>query len=283
MDKRDRSQLLASRLRRALTEAPMTVSGLARAAGVDRTTLAHLLNPDGGRLPNGHVLAAVSQVLNVSADWLLGLSDEPGGQAQILDSGVDFTQASLSPFDEQVMAWYREAEGRKIRQVPGGIPDLLKTDAVIRYEWSIAPDKTEQQAIGAARYTLDYARLPEADLEIAMSQQRLRDFALGVSIWDRLPPAPRREQIETMAALLEELYPTVRLYLFDELRDSSVAFTVFGAQRAALYVGSSYFVFENREHVRSLAGRFDHLVRHATVEAREIARHLRGLLADVAA
>lgn len=278
MDKRDRSRQLTERLRRALTEAGLTVSALARDANIDRTTLAHLLNAENGRLPNGHVLAQIAQTLEVSADWLLGLSEEPGGRAQILNTGVDIRKASLSPFDEQVMVWYREAEGRKIRHVPSGIPDLMKTDTVISYEWSIAANKTQEQAIGVARLTLDYARVPETDVEMVMSHQRVRDFLNGASLWGELPIEARREQIKTMIALLEELYPTVRLYLFDERRDSSAPFTVFGAQRAAVYIGSSYFVFETRDHVRALAQRFDQLVRYASVDARDVTRWLSALL-----
>ena len=50
----------------------------------------------------------------------------------------------------------------------------------------------------------------------------------------------RKEQLEHMAALVEELYPTYRWFLFDGRERGSVPLTVFGPRRAALYVGDIY-------------------------------------------
>ncbi|HZD25928.1 MAG TPA: helix-turn-helix transcriptional regulator, partial [Alphaproteobacteria bacterium] len=151
MDKRKRAALLAERLKEALARGDWSMSGLGRAAGVDRTTITQLLEADSGRMPNSHVLASLAEALGISTDWLLGLTEEPGGATEILDASVHFTRAARSPFDETVMSWYREAEGRKIRHVPAGLPDLLKTDPVLRHEWRIAPAKTPRQAITDAR------------------------------------------------------------------------------------------------------------------------------------
>ena len=51
MDKRDRAALFRTRLAEAMAERGMTQSALARATGVDRSTVSQLLTP-GKRLPN---------------------------------------------------------------------------------------------------------------------------------------------------------------------------------------------------------------------------------------
>ena len=40
-----------------------------------------------------------------------------------------------------------------------------------------------------------------------------------------------------MIGLVEELYPSLRLYLYDGLTHYSVPFTVFGPIRAVIYIG----------------------------------------------
>ncbi len=72
IDKRSRAALFRTRLREAMTVQQATQSGLARAIGVDRSTVSQLLTDDGARLPNAQVVAQCASELGVSADWLLG-------------------------------------------------------------------------------------------------------------------------------------------------------------------------------------------------------------------
>ena len=72
-----------------------------------------------------------------------------------------------------------------------------------------------------------------------------------------------------MADLCDELYPSVRLHLFDQRQHYSAPITVFGQRRAVIYVGSSYFVFNTQEHVQALTRHFDQLVRDARVLSHE--------------
>ena len=78
-----------------------------------------------------------------------------------------------------------------------------------------------------------------------------------------------------MLTTLEELYPSVRLYLYDGRKRYSVPYTIFGARRAAVYVGQMYFAFNTTEYVRILVRHFDNLVRNAEVHAHETAGFLR--------
>lgn len=269
MDKRDRAALLAARLGKQIESRGLTLAEIARAASIDRTTLSQLLVGERGRVPNGHVLAELAQVLGVSTDWFLGLTDEPGGAPEILLASVQVARAARAPFDETVMSWFREAEGRKIRHVPAGMPDLLKTEATIRHEWQLSATKTSRQAVGNARDRLAYLNLPDADVEVALSRQTVETYARGGGIWTGLSADERRRQLQHMATLIDQHYPRLRLYLFDERRGWSAPFTVFGSIRAALYIGGVYFSFTGKTHIRALAERFDQQVREADMNSQQ--------------
>ncbi|WP_425471699.1 helix-turn-helix domain-containing protein [Rubellimicrobium rubrum] len=60
----------------AMANGHVTQAELSRSIGVDRSTVSQLLDPDALRLPNAQVAAECANVLGVSADWLLGLSDD---------------------------------------------------------------------------------------------------------------------------------------------------------------------------------------------------------------
>src|SRR3546814_19371462 len=89
---------------------------------------------------------------------------------------------------------------------------------------------------------LAYSRRPETDLEACASLQSLQGFARGQGIWDKLPVAERKLQLSWMIALVEELYPTYRWFLYDGLAHYSAPVTIFGPTPAAVYIGNMYFV-----------------------------------------
>jgi hypothetical protein len=85
-----------------------------------------------------------------------------------------------------------------------------------------------------------------------------------------------------MAALVDELYPSYRWFLFDGRERYAAPYTVFGQKRAAIYVGSLYFVFTSTEHIRQLTQHFDDLIRQARVQPNETAGFIRKLIKDIA-
>jgi hypothetical protein len=93
------------------------------------------------------------EALGVSADWLLGLSDRPEPAAEVLSANFRMATAQRTPADEQIIAWHQEAAGHKIRHVPATLPDILKTEAVLEWEYAAFLDKTPEQARGAMRET----------------------------------------------------------------------------------------------------------------------------------
>ena len=111
IDKRLRATQFRDRLNRALRDSGLSQSALARATGVDRSTISQLLTDEGARLPNAHVVGACATALGVSADWLLSLSDRPESAAELLASSIAMTEAPRALVDERIYEWHREAAG----------------------------------------------------------------------------------------------------------------------------------------------------------------------------
>lgn len=276
MNRNEILRIFRSRLTIAMRQADLSRAQLADRAGLDRSTLSQLMSEDNTRLPRADTLAALAGPLQISVDWLLGLSGEPRGGAAILEESLQIAPRP-SEADENLAKWYEEAAGYKIRYVPTTLPDLVKTSDVIRYQFNAEVRKTPDQAIAATRETLAYSRLPETDVEVCMPRQGLESFAFGSGIWSDLDLKIRAEQIAHMREIVEELYPSFRLYLYDGLTHYSAAYTIFGPLRAALFIGQIYFVFNTTEHVRVLTRHFDQLIRAAVVQAYECGEFLETL------
>lgn len=281
IDKRDRAALFRERLTQAMALAGSNQSKLARDAGVDRSTLSQLLKDKGARLPNAQLVATCATSLGVSADWLLGLSDLPEQAADLIAAALSMTQAPRALVDEQIFAWHQEAAGYKIRHVPAGLPDMLKTDAMLRWEYQPSLGKTIDQAVGASRDKLAWMRGARSDYEIAFPLCELTSFARAEGYYADLPPDVRRAQLAYMADLHRQLYPSLRVHLFDQRQLFSAPITIFGPLLAVIYLGSNYLVFRDRERVTALTAHFDGLVRAATVATRDVPAILDQLLADI--
>ncbi|MDH3715144.1 MAG: helix-turn-helix domain-containing protein [Gammaproteobacteria bacterium] len=277
MNKRDISRVFRARLLESIERSRLSRAQLAERAGVDRSTLTQLLTGDGTRLPRADTVAAVASVLQVSLDWLLGLSGEERLGAVVLEESLQITPRASSPVDEDLARWHEEAAGYKIRYVPSSLPDLLKIEEIMRHEYRDYTAKTADQAIAASHDKLDYARLPETDVEICLALQALEDFARGSGIWVGLGREVRRKQLLHMSEVLSAQYPSLRLYLFDGREYYSVPYTVFGPLRASIFVGQMYFVFNTTEHIRALARHFDDLIKAAVVQASDASGFMREL------
>lgn len=280
MDKRDRAALFRTRLAEAMAEKGLSQSALARATGVDRSTVSQLLTP-GKRLPNAALAADCAAVLGISADWLLGLSERPEPLAEILARSLHVTEAPRALIDETIFAWHREAAGYKIRHVPATLPDMLKTRAMLEWEYAPGLGRTAEQAIGASQDRLEWMRGARSDYEMAMPLHELAAFAGATGYYAGLPAAVRLEQIDQLIALTETHYPSLRIYLFDARRVFSAPVTVFGPLLAVVYLGRHYIAFRDRARVESVTAHVDWLVREASVVARDLPDHLRALRATV--
>lgn len=274
IDKRDRAALFRRRLQKAMQDSGSNQSHLARAVGVDRSTVSQLLSRNAPRLPNAQVAAECAHALGVSSDWLLGLSDRPEQATDVLANSLEFSYASRSHADERIYQWHREAAGYKIRHVPARLPDLLKTPDMLRWEYEPSLARTTEQAIGATDERLELLFNTSSDYEIAVPLFELDSMVTGEGYYNGLPTDIRDAQIERFLTLHEELYPKLRLFLFDARQLHSAPITVFGPLLAALYIGQHFMVFRDTERVTAFSRHFDVLVREAAVEARDFPAHI---------
>lgn len=258
-------------------------SAFAVRAGMDRSTLSQLLSPDNDRLPRAETVMAIAAVAQVSCDWLLGLTQDEHRGTELIRADTEIESGAASPLDERLMRWHRDASGYKIRYVPTTLPDLLKTETVIRYECPELQMSTPESGVAQSAHQLDYSRHPDTEMEVCCPAQALTSFARGEGVWAGLDAGERHAQIERMARLTEELYPRFRWSLYDGQGHFSAPVTLFGSQRAVLYVGDLYFVFNTTEHIRVLASHFDGLVKVATVQPTGISEFLSGLLDEIPA
>lgn len=267
MDKRGLSTLFRDRLRQVLQQSGVNQSAFAQSVGVDRSALSQLISGATARLPRAETLLNIAEAYEVSLDWLLGLSEDAGRAAEIHQT-LEIEEGE-GGFDHTLLArWHAEAVGAKIRYVPAGIPDLLRTDAVVAYEADITRRDPAAKA-DETNYRIEYTRRPETDMEVCMPRHTLEIFARGQGVWSGLAAEARREQLDHMAKLLADLYPAFRLFVYDGRVRYSVAYTIFGTKRAAIYVGDMYLVLNAVQPIQALTRHFDNLIRAALVNPHE--------------
>jgi len=279
VDRREIVEVFRERLGEVIDRSGLSRSAFAGEIGHDRSTLSHLLSPEHVRLPRAETIAAIAERAQVSVDWLLGLSQEGQLGADMLPQALELEiePGGSSLADERLKRWHAEAAGYKIRYVPSSLPDLLKSEAVIRYEFQTQDSRLPKVRMEEAERRLAYSRRPETDMEVCSSAQSLEGFARGEGIWSGVSVEDRRDQIDRMIRTLDELYPTLRWFLFDGLKSYCVPMTIFGPLRAAVYIGDMYLVLNSTEHIRELTYHFDNLIRAAVVQPPDVVVQLRDL------
>jgi hypothetical protein len=226
-------------------------------------------------------LAAIARSAHVSVDWLLGLSQREEVGAEIIEAVMRIEPYRDTPANDTFLSWLRAAQGSRVCTVPIAMPDLLKTEETLRLEYDTAFETKGMTPYEAVAQRAEMLRQPHQQLEIATSTDCFAQFAAGFGMWSGLPAKQRQAQIKHMIALADELYPALRLYLYQAGRLYCAPFTLFGAQRVALFLGSSFLVLNAAEHIRMFANRFDDLIRAATVQPHQFTAHLKNLLSQV--
>jgi len=266
-----------ARVGQVVARSGLTHAAFARRAGLDRSTLSQLLAGPLPRLPRAETLATIARAAHVSVDWLLGLSqrEEPG--AEIIEAVVQVEPYRRVPASDAFLAWLTEALGSRVCTVPIGIPDFLKIDELLAEDYPATPQRPVGAVAESMRRRLEILRHPHHQLELCFPAEALRDLVLGLGRSGRLPAELRRRQLEHMAALADELYPALRLHLYEASVTFSAHYTVFGARRVAIFLGASWLVLNSAEHVRMFTQRFGELVRQAVVQPDEFSRHVLAL------
>ena len=281
MDKRARSDLFRNRLQKAMDIKGDTQSSLARKTGADRSTLSQILAGTTPRLPNGQLVAQCANSLGVSADLLLGMSDQPDSLEQILEQAMTMVDAPRALIDAQIFAWHQKAAGYKIRHVPSGLPDMVKIRSMLEWEYAPSLGHTIDLAIASAEDRLNWMRQAQSDYEIALPIHELQAFARAEGYYSGCPRQIRIEQLKHLAQLTAQLYPVMRFSLFDARKIYSAPITIFGPLRAVIYLGQKYLVFRVPDRIQALSQHFDGLIREAEIGTRELPAFIGALLQQI--
>src|SRR3546814_11663643 len=118
------------------------------------------------------------------------------------------SRGASSYSDERLTRWRAEAVGYKIRYVPATLPDLLKSEEIIGYEYVRQGSSMPAFRLEQAESRLAYSRRPETDLEVCSSLQSIEGFARGQSLWATLQDATRKLQLVANISLGDDLQPT---------------------------------------------------------------------------
>ncbi|GBR35902.1 transcriptional regulator [Neoasaia chiangmaiensis NBRC 101099] len=273
MDKRIVARHFRQKLLSLLQGSKTTASRFAQDIGVDRSALSQLLSNETARLPRADTLLLIARHFNVSTDWLLGLSpDRPTENAPPI--GLEIAESDAYYDIPLLTRWHAAATGTKIRYVPHRLPDILRTPAIVQYELRDNGNGAIPKADDIAR-SLDFNRRAGTDMEVCLSLQALDALANGTFPWDGLSPGARHEQLRHMARMVDDLYPSFRLFLFDEWALHSLPYTIFGTQRVAIYGGTLYVVLKEPEAIARMQRHFDSLIRHARIQPPDAAAFLR--------
>ena len=281
MDRRETVETFRQRLVEVIGRSGLSRSAFAAKLGLDRSTLSQLLSEDGVRLPRAETIASIARSEQVSVDWLLGLSQEGQLATDLYRPPLELEPGGGMPSDERLLQWHGEAAGYKIRYVPSSLPDLLKTAAVIDYEYGEQGLQVPEVRRRESVQRLAYSRRPETDMEVCSAVQSIEAFARGEGIWRGLPEGARRDQLKQMLRLTDELYPTLRWFMFDGRRNFAAPVTIFGPMRAAIYMGNMYVVLNSTEHIREMSRSFDLLIRAAVVQPPDVWDLLQALLSEL--
>lgn len=114
-DRRQTIRLFRERLAALIDRAGGRQAKFARQIGVDRSTLSQLLIGKDDRLPRADTVAAIAQTSQVSADWLLGLSQEDQPEEAIVGAPLEIAAGAADPANERLRVWHAEAAGYKVR------------------------------------------------------------------------------------------------------------------------------------------------------------------------
>ena len=276
-----RVELFRHRIEQVIDRSGLKHAHFAQSIGVDRSTISQLLSAANLRLPRADTLVAVAEQYQVSVDWLLGLTEAGSISTDLVAEPLEFEDFSRSTVNQKLLQWHREALHYKVRYVPATLPDVLKTEAVVRYEFRRYGTGKVSQSIHNTEVLLAQQRHEEPNLEVYQSLQDIQGFANGEGVWHGLEPSVRLAQLDNMVRLAEQLYPRFRWFLFDGREVYTAPFTLFGPLRAVVFVGQVYLVLNGAEHIRLFSRRCDDLIRCACVQPHEISDYIQQLIAGL--
>jgi hypothetical protein len=149
---------------------------------------------------------------------------------------------------------------------------------MLEWEYASVSERRLPEAFNAMQDQLAWLSSGVSDYEIAIPIHEIEACAAGTSYYNGVSENIRYEQLNFIADQCDQMFPRLRIFLFDAHQVFSSPVTVFGPNLAVIYVGQCYLAFREIERVKSLSGHFDWLVREAVVDARNVASYIRSMM-----
>lgn len=280
----DPATCFRNRLNELLFKRKLSRNDLVSLTGLNRSSVSQLLSDKAKRLPRIETLVQIARSQNVSVDWLLGLSEQNQPMAghaehEALDSWNPFRFASIR--EEQFARWREDYSGMKIRYFPTTLPEPLKCEEMIEWQYAGHPEVSVEEAIEGIRYRRNYLSRPGADMEICSSVEMIQAFANGDYLWREIPAALRQKQIRYMVEHYETLYPTFRWFCIDARQNYLAKYpvTIFGQKHACLYLGATFLSTSDAGTISELTRQFDGLIKIAVMQPLQTLQFLKDLIA----
>lgn len=284
MNSYDHFQIFQERLREAFAALGIRSARFCDKTGIARSTMTQLLKGDTARMPRLDTIVLLAQELNVTADWLLGLTNEKGKISEIVASTFDVAETERIIVDNHPMyRWVsQEPPDIKLRQHSHNIPDHMVTIDVLEYQYEDRYKQGNLSSESARSFCESFrekaARVP---VDICVPMQGLLSFAAGQDVWSSLGKPQRREQLLFAADCLDSRYPTHQMYIYSSFRNRPPTFILYGHQQASLWIGSYHLIFYIRSQIETFHRQFDDHVKSAIIYPHQAADHLRGLARDI--
>ncbi len=284
MHVREQFRLFQQRLNQAFKEQDIVPARFSKQTGIARSTLSDLLKGEDIRLPRLDTIVALAEHLDVTSDWLLGLSNEKNKVSEIIESALQVAETEQASKDKDPLHQWLSTEmtDTKLRQACLFFPDHMATIDVLLYKYK---DRYEHHGLTSEKvdaFSHSYRdKIEHISVEMCAPLVNIETFAYGHDIWSELALEARQRQLLALADRLEETYPKHQMYLYDGLRNKPPMFILYGHQKASLWIGSYHLIFHIPKQVEAFHKQFDQHIRNTLIYPHEAPNYLRELTKKV--
>ena len=108
---------------------------------------------------------------------------------------------------------------------------------MLDWEYAAVRERRMPEAYSAMQDQLEWLSSGVSDYEIALPIHEIEACAAGTSYYKDAGKDIREEQLHFIADQCDQMFPRLRIFLFDAYRVFSSPVTVFGPNLAVVYVG----------------------------------------------
>lgn len=274
MSQKNLQNMFKERLNSAFRDMKITRAEFCRKSHIDPAAFTHFLNGTDGRLPRFDTLASLARNLNVSADWLLGLSTDRNSTGEIIKKSFHISESTSSDASSYVSWVENEDRDLRLRISSHNIADFFKIPDVFEHEFRNS--RTPLKEIMSYKTRLQ-SILFEYSCEFFVAKQEIDYFVQGIGEWEGLSSKTLKKQIDHMVEKIESTYPRHQIYLYDKKDIRSVPVIVMGSKKTLMWLSTHYFLFNTKTHVDAFNEHLDFLIKKASIFPKDASDYFKDL------